>query len=110
MRESILAYHYADRLKAVFLITGSLLESYERSHSREEIIHALFDALEEEVNTAATVLGKTNQRRLEEARHSLHRALYHFNTGEMDKSREQIAGAISSVTTIAEKSIRELGL
>lgn len=111
MKEDILAYHYADRLKTVFLITNHLLESCERARNKEEIIHALFDALEGEVNTATTVLSRTgaeNRRHLEEARHFLHSALYHFNTGEMEKSMEQIAKAVSRVTTIAERSMREL--
>jgi septation ring formation regulator EzrA len=113
MREAILAYHYADRLKAVFLIANSLLDSYEKSESREDMIHALFDALDGEVSTAAAVLGKASpesQWHLEDARHSLHQALYHFNTGEMGRSREQLARAISSVTTVAERSVRKLGL
>ena len=111
MEKNVLLYHYAERLKAVFIIASHLLDSYERARDREEIIHALFDALDGEVNIAMVVLGKTgahNQRYVEEAQHALHSALSYFNTGETAKSREKLAEAISSVVTIADRSLREL--
>lgn len=111
MREGIFAHHHADRLKAIFIIASSMLESYGRAGSREELIHDLFDNLEREINTAEAVLsGDREKEKLEEARLSLHRALEHFNTGEVEKSREQLAKAVSSFATVAEKSMRELGL
>ena len=101
MRKSIHAYHYGDKLKAAFLLTCSLLKSYERSDRRKEIIQSLFDAFQGEVNTAEAVLGKTSTKN-----QSCWRKLGTLpapsvataQTGEMSKIREQIAKAISSVT------------
>jgi hypothetical protein len=113
MREDILSYHYSDRLKAILIIAGNLLQAYEDSRRREDIMYALFDALEGEINLSWAVLSKEAtwaERGLEEARHNLHQSIRQFNLGDVKGSEEYISRAISNVTTIAEKSFERLGL
>lgn len=113
MKETILAFHYADRLKAAFLLASTMLDGYERAESREGLIHALFDVIEGEINSAGVILSKTGsntQKTVEDARHFLHKSIYYFNTGEISRGREELAKAISCVTTLADKSMRKLGL
>jgi Na+/phosphate symporter len=107
MEDALKRYHYSDRMKALFLLANNLLEAYEYQ-AKEDIIHALFDSLEGELELSSAIIGERAEKEIDSARHNLHRAIREFNTGDVRKSREYIARAISNVTTIAEEAYRTL--
>ena len=98
-------------MKALFLIANSLLEAYESYDRKEDIIHTLFDSLEGELGFSSAIMkGESEKRELDLAGHNLHESIKEFNTGNLAKSKEYLARAISNVTTIAARSSKELGL
>lgn len=108
---AILAYHYSDRLKAIFIIAGNLLSAYEDSRTGVDIIHALFDALKGEVAISTTILSEKAgwaSRDLDTASRNIDNALLYFDLQDIRKSTECIANAVSNVTTLAERSMKEL--
>jgi hypothetical protein len=109
MRDSILSYHYSDRLKALLLIADNLLGAYEASGEGRDIIYALFDSIEGEINLSRAV-SKSKEKEWEDIRHLIHQSMKEFNVGSMAKSREWMGRAISKVTTIAERAMQKLDL
>jgi|GEM_PF-4421008 hypothetical protein len=109
MKSSLMAYHYSDKMKTLLLMANNLLEAYENYDKKEDIIHAMFDSLDGEMRTLFVALrDKTHEKEADSAYHNLHKAIKEFNTVNMKKSKEYIAKAVSNVTTIAEKSFKDL--
>jgi hypothetical protein len=109
-REAILAYAQSEKAKSGLLMAAQLLEIYKglaehERHGAERFLRPLIGMIANEVHLSRKM---TSAEMWADVDKSLNSALVMMNSGVLAEASYHIAQAVSSVTTIAQRSMQFL--